>query len=100
MKSIPFSQVRKAYADHNPKGCWFDRGTLDFFQTVLPSNAYETNAGTLFVTSEVNPSREKRFSVRRSINGQILTVGEFHSFPTAAAARAEIKRLDNARIPL
>lgn len=97
MKSIPFSQVRRVYAERLPTGHWFDRGTLDFFQTVLPANAYVIDGAALFVTRETNPSGEKRFSVRvQDADGRIYTVGEFHSYPTAAAARAEIKRLGSA----
>lgn len=100
MKTIRFTEVRAAYVNHNPDGHWFDRDSMKFFGTKLPEIAYETNAGTLFVTSEVNPSGVKAYSVRRYINGDIRTIGDFHSFRTAAAARAEIKRLDNSEIPL
>jgi hypothetical protein len=97
MKTIPFSTVRRVYAELQPTGHWFDRGAIDFFKTVLPANAYVVNDATLFVTRETNPSGEKRFSIRRQVgNGSINTVGEFHSYPTAAAARAEIKRLGSA----
>lgn len=95
MKSIPFSYVRQYYANHQPTGHWFDRGTMDFFKTLTPANAYETSAGVLFVTRETNPSGEKAYTVRRQhVSGSIDTVGEFHSFKTGALARAEIKRLD------
>jgi hypothetical protein len=100
VKTIRFTEVRTAYAQHNPDGHWFDRDSMKFFSTKLPEVAYQTNAGTLFVTSEVNPSGVKAYSVRRYINGDIKTIGDFHSFPTAAAARAEIKRLDNLELPL
>jgi hypothetical protein len=95
MKTIPFSHVRQYYANHQPTGYWFDRGSMDFFKTVLPSSAYETTAGVLFVTRETNPSGEKRFSVRRQhVSGNIDTVGEFHSYKTSAEARAAVKALD------
>lgn len=94
MKTIPFSHVRELYAHNQPDGHWFNRSTLAFFKTKLPAKAYETDAGVLFVTGETNPSGLKAFSVRRQrVNGEISTVGEFHHFPTAAAARAEIRRL-------
>ena len=95
MKTIPFSEVRDFYQRNQSDGHWFDADSMRFFKTKLPGSAYETSAGVLFVTAETNPSGEKRYSVRRQlVNGGINTVGDFHSFTTAAAARAEIKRLD------
>ena len=95
MKTIPFSTVRRVYAERQPTGHWFDRGTMDFFKTVLPASAYETRNGAYFITRETNPSGQKRFSIRfMALNGSIDTVGEFHSYITAATARAEIKRLN------
>jgi hypothetical protein len=95
MKSIRFSEVRDFYQRNQPDGHWFDRDSMRFFKTKLPSVAYETTAGVLFVTSEVDPSGVKAYTVRRQkVNGGITTVGDFHCFTTAAAARAEIKRLD------
>lgn len=95
MKTIPFNHVRMYYASHQPQGHWFSAGALKFFKSKLPASAYETTAGVLFVTAETNPSGLKAYSIRRQhVSGSIDTVGEFHSFPTAAAARAEIKRLD------
>lgn len=94
MKTIPFSNVREFYARNQPDGYWFNLSTVRFFKTKLPAKAYETDAGVLFVTRETNPSGITAFSVRRQrVNGEISTVGEFHHFPTAAAARSEIKRL-------
>ena len=94
MNIIKFSTVRANYASNQPDGHWFDRSTMDFFKTMLPDYAYETSAGILFVTRETNPSRIKRFTVRRQgESGDIETVGEFHVYLTAANALAEIKRL-------
>lgn len=60
----------------------------------LPTSAYETDVGVLFVSRETNPSGITAFTVRRQmVDGDIKTVGEFHHFPTAADARAQIKRL-------
>lgn len=95
MKTVPFNEVRSYYKRHRPDGHWFDTDSMKFFKTKLPASAYETNAGVLFVTSEVDPSGTKAYTVRRqTVQGDIKTVGEFHHFPTAAAARAEIKRID------
>jgi hypothetical protein len=95
MKTIPFFHIREFYARNHPDGHWFDRDTLKFFKSKLPASAYETRAGVLFITSETNPSGVKAFSIRRqTVCGRIQTVGEFRSYPTAAAARARIKALD------
>jgi hypothetical protein len=94
MKTIPFSEVREFYERNQPDGHWFDAGAIRFFKTRLPKVAYETNAGLLFITSEIDPSGNKRYSVRRqAVSGDINTVGDFHSHATRAAALAAIKRL-------
>lgn len=94
MKTFPFKEVRSYYSRRQPTGHWFSTGALKFFKSKLPANAYETSAGVLFVTRETSPSDITAFTVRRQrANGDIETVGEFHSFPTSADARAEIKRL-------
>jgi len=94
MKTIQMSEVKEFYARSNPNGHWFDRDTVRFFKTKLPRVAYEGNAGVLFVTSETDPSGETAYSVRRQLpNGDIETVGKFHSYKTSADARAAIKSL-------
>lgn len=94
MNTIPFANVRAFYTGTHPGGHWFDKGAMRWFKTRLPRVAYQGAAGTLFVTSETNPSGQTRFSVRvQKQNGDIDTVGEFHSFATRADAVAEIKRL-------
>jgi hypothetical protein len=94
MKSIPFSNVREFYTRNNPDGHWFDSDTMRFFKTKLPTVAYEGDAGVLFVTSEVDPSGVRAYSVRRqNVDGTIKTVGAFHSYKTSAAAKAAIAEL-------
>lgn len=95
MKTIRFTEVRDFYKRNQPDGHWFDADSMRFFKTKLPEVAYETAAGILFVTSEVNPSGVKAYTVRRqTVKGDIKTVGEFHSYKTGAAARAAIKQID------
>ena len=92
--TIPFEEVREFYSRNQPNGYWFSPDKMRFFRTCLPRVAYETNAGVLFITSEEFPSGNRRYTIRRQLyNGDIVTVGEFHSFPTRSAALAEIKRL-------
>jgi hypothetical protein len=96
MKTIPFHEVREFYQRNRPEGHWFDKGSMAFFGTKLPESAYELSCGGIyFVTRETNPSGESRYSVRRQKhNGDIDTVGEFHKYKTAAAARAAIKQIE------
>ena len=92
--TIPFEKVREFYTRNQPNGHWFSSNTMRLFRTRLPRIAYETNAGVLFVTSEENSSGDRRYTIRRQLyNGDIVTVGKFHSFPTRSAALTEIKRL-------
>jgi hypothetical protein len=92
--TVFFQSVREFYKQMQPNGYWFEPATIRFFKTKLPAQAYATNAGLLFITSEVNPCGEKRYSVRRQkVTGDIETVGPFHFYPTRQAALAEIKRL-------
>lgn len=95
--TTPFTEIREYYQRMQPNGHWFDAGSMKFFRTKLPKIAYATNAGHLFITSEVDPSGEKRYSIRRQrISGDIETVGPFHHYLTRAAAVADIKRLHAA----
>jgi hypothetical protein len=94
MKTIRFTEVREFYARNQPDGHWFDADSMRFFKTKLPEIAYESDAGIHFITSEVNPSGVKAYTVRRQLpDGQINTVGEFHSYKTRAAAAAAIRWL-------
>jgi hypothetical protein len=96
MKTIPFTEVRDFYQRNQPDGHWFDADTIRFFKTKLPTIAYETNAGILFVTSEQDPSGVRAYSVRRQLpSGEIKTVGSFHSYRLRATAVNAIKALHN-----
>lgn len=94
-KTIPFSEVREFYVRNQPFGHWFAPETMRFFRTKLPEIAYELPGGGIyFVTSEVSPAGEKRYTVRRQLhNGDIDTVGLFHSHATRAAAVAAIRAI-------
>lgn len=95
MKTIPFYQVTEFYSRNQPDGHWFDAASCRFFKTVLPSVAYETTAGVLFITRETNPNNLKRFSVRRQgVDGDIATVGDFHCYASRDWALKAIVKLD------
>lgn len=79
-------------ANHTIGHHWFSADTMRFFKTKIVT---ELIKGKYFVTSEVDPQGTKAFSVRiAKPDGQIGTIGEFHSHPTKAAALAVIKTLD------
>lgn len=96
MKTIPMREIRDFYQRNRPDGHWFDADTMRFFKTKLPENGYElSTGGVYFVTRETNPSGVSAYTVRRQLhNGDIKTVGEFHKYKTAAAARAAIKEIE------
>lgn len=96
MKTIDFDDVRAYYHRNRPDGHWFDAKTLKFFGSRLPSIAYETNAGVLFISSELDFNRERRYyNVRRQgVDGDINTVGKFNDYRTRAEALAAIRQLD------
>ena len=100
MKTIPFSEVREFYHRNQPDGHWFDAGSIRFFKTKLPEVAYELSSGGIyFVTRETSPSGESNYSVRRQLpDAKIQTVGQFHGYTTAAAARAAIKQIEVAGV--
>lgn len=97
INTIDFSDVRDYY-ERNQNGHWFDAKTLKFFGSRLPKVAYETNAGILFISSELDFSGERRYyNVRRqAVDGDIKTVGRFNEFRTRAEALNAIKELHAA----
>jgi hypothetical protein len=98
MKTIQFHYVAFKYAETQPDGHWFDKETLRFFKSRLPKVAYETDAGRFFITSEADPSGERRYTVREQLpNGNIETVGPFHVWKTQAIAKAKLTEVANAK---
>jgi hypothetical protein len=97
MQRIQFQEVKDRYYA-GPAGHWFDADTIRFFKSRLPSAAYESDAGTFFVTSEQDPSGVRRYTVREQLpNGDIQTVGPFHHWPTQAAAMAKLREVASAK---
>ena len=93
--TIDFDDVRDFYHRNQPDGHWFDQKTLKFFGSRLPKVAYETNAGLLFISSELDFNHERRYyNVRRqTVSGKIETVGQFNSYRTRAEALNAIRQL-------
>lgn len=65
---------------------FFDRAAMRFFRSRICSGLYKN---LCFVTSEIDWSDNRRYSVRRFCldDCTIETIGEFHSYPTLSAAR-------------
>jgi hypothetical protein len=96
MKTIPFSDVREYYQRMFPVGNWFDKSAMKFFGTKLPTVAFETTAGILFITSEQDADKTRRyFNVRRQrVSGVIEQVGKYNDFRTRAEAKNYVAQLD------
>lgn len=71
-------------------GCWFDRGSMRFFNCRIESPIL---GGRLFVSSERQDDEHKRLYTVRSFDdkGSIDTVGEFQEHSTRAEAMAAAK---------
>lgn len=89
--SIPMSDIREQYRP-GPGRHWFDRETMSFFKTKLPAAGLHAGLhGNFFITSEVNPSGDRRYTVRlQSEKGDISSPLGFHCFDTLAEARDEM----------
>lgn len=78
---------------NNTVGCnWFKPDTIKFFKSKVTTWFKDG----WFITSEVNPSKIKRYTIRKANfeTGRVSTVGEFHSYNTEASA---LKALEKAR---
>lgn len=99
MRTMPMSVVINTYQELQEGGRWFDRKTMQFFGTKLPGEAFHTDKGVFFITSEThqNPHTfgiELAFSIRTQLaDGNIGTVGEYHSYKTEADAYAALCEL-------
>lgn len=89
---------RRLY-EHYSCGHWFSKDTMRFFKTkILEGQQKIIGDSIYFITSEVNPSEVKAFTIRRGyIDGDSLsveTVGDFHSIPTRHRAISALKAID------
>lgn len=73
----------------NDGGHWFDKATMKFFNSRLSDAIYYGKKHIYFVSSEVNPSGVRRYSVRKynPEEIEIYTVGEFFSYNSLQAAK-------------
>jgi hypothetical protein len=87
-----YSTIEEIRTANRKKGDkWFDDSSMRFFTTVIVSGVIK---GKYFITSEVNPSGVKKYSVRMAeSDGKVITVGRFHSYDTEKKAREAINDL-------
>jgi hypothetical protein len=95
IKTVPFADVAEYYARRQPTGHWFNKEILQLFRTRLPSVAYETPAGVLFITSDCSFDRARQYyNVRRqTVDGDIKTIGRYNDHRTRAEAMNFLKRV-------
>lgn len=100
MRSIPFRNVREYYERLQPHGYWFSSKTMKLFGCRLPTVAFETTAGLLFISSELDFHGERRYyNVRRQkLTGDIETLGKFNDFRTRQEAKNYIHQLHEGKI--
>lgn len=86
------ADIKSFYYSKHPEGHWFDRKTISFFNSKLPSN---TLRGRFFVTGErYDMDCPLRFSARFiDSNGDINTLGEFQQFFSKTVASSYIQSL-------
>ena len=67
-------------ANKNAGKHFFEKETMRFFSSRILPTVYQGEGGMYFVTSEVDPSGKKAYTVREFIpdTKEINTVGEFH----------------------
>lgn len=89
MQTIPMSQIR-ALASHTH---WFDADSMRFFKSKLPATGVSTGHKNYFISSEMNPSGLRAYSIRQQdvATGSISTLGEFHSYSTRSDAVKALK---------
>lgn len=87
------SEIKRANADIGRH--FFDKQTMRFFNSRVLSTVYH---GRFFITSEQDGygawERERRYTVRECIDGEIHTVSEFGEFSTAREAAAFARDID------
>lgn len=74
-------------------GHFFDKETMHFFN----SKCYPEVFGQYFITSEVSPDEEMRYTIRKfsESDGAIDTVGQFFTYVNLSDAIDEARRLSS-----
>lgn len=92
MKTYTINAIQ---AEMNNRGShWWDRGSMQFFNTRVGKQVYQGSGGIYFVTSEKGPDGKRLYSVRqyKPDSKEIDTIGNFCSM-TRAQAEATAARL-------
>ena len=80
------------------KGHWFDKDTMQFFQTRTPKYVMQIGTDAYFITSERYGSNSRQYSIRKQDDhGDIQTVGTFHCYTTKADAEEALAKLIGER---
>lgn len=70
---------------------FFERATMRFFKSRIFSTIY---GGRYFITSEINPSGKKRYTVREALDGgKRIRCARFFHHVTLAAAKDEARAM-------
>ena len=89
---IPFYNVHGIYdvsdLERKHVGHFFDKDTMRFFKSKVINEVFPSTKEVFFVTSEIDPSGVKAFTVRKLNleSKRIETVGEFHSISSKTIA--------------
>lgn len=75
-------------------GHFFDKETMNFFK----SKCYPEVFGDYFITSEVSPDDEMRYTIRKfsESDGAIDTIGDFFSYVNLSDAIEEARALSHS----
>lgn len=100
---MPYDTTEPGYnnlwaVEKNNEACnryFFSENAMKLYSTRFVSDLVSGPGGQFFVTSEQDrmSSRPRKYTVREAINGgcDIMTVGEFQEYKTAARAKAAAK---------
>lgn len=74
-------------------GHFFDKDTVRFFR----SKCYPEVFGNYFITSEISPDEEMRYTIRKfsDLDGSIDTVGQFFSYVNLSDAINDARSLSD-----
>ena len=85
-----YNSIKEIKEANKRKGhFFFSQGALDFFRSKIYPIIYQKK---YFITSEIDPFEHEAFTIREAKeNGEVDTVGEFHSFRDYIDAEKYIK---------
>lgn len=84
-------QLSNTFYHLNPRGHWFDKDTMRFFNTRVQHSLIKTvNKVVYFVTSEKYLDDPRRYSLRSMslVTGNMDTIGEFNEMTRSQAVKA------------